>query len=265
MLARIVMDRLEIRRLMLQREERADSVRKVGISMDEAARELDRKAHLLADLARSGVQQSEAAAQNVKALVDLGGEMQDGMSMIAGEIECSSDSAKGACDAVNGLGARIDGIASVAGMISAIAAQSRLLALNASIEAARAGEAGRGFAVVAQEVKQMADRTAHATRNIDVELDAIRQTVTDVVTRCGQLSTIMEKMRTDSGIVSNAAARKAFVRDEVRNEVETLIEVSISVGVHSQDVATAAAQLLGEANILHAQLKDHSFDESEIL
>lgn len=254
MLARMVMDRLEIRRLMIQREERAVSVRKVGMSLDEAARKLDRKAHLLADLACSGAHQSEAAVGHVKALVDLGAEMQIGMSMIAGEIECSSKSAIGTCDAVNGLGAHIDGIASVAGMISAIAAQSRLLALNASIEAARAGEAGRGFAVVAQEVKQMADRTAHATRNIDVELDSIRQTVADVITRCAELSTTMEEMRTHAGGVSDAAARKASVRNKVGDEISAFIEVSRNVGLNAGEVMSSSVALIGEADRLRSCL-----------
>ena len=263
MLARIVMDRLEIRRLMIEREERAVLVRQVGMRLDEAAGQLDRKAHLLADLACSGVRQSEAAVGNVRALVDLGAEMQNGMSIIAHEIECSTDSAKGTCAAVNGLGAHISGIASVAGMISAIAGQSRLLALNASIEAARAGNAGRGFAVVAHEVKQMADRTADATRNIEVELDSIRQTVDDVIMRRAALSKTMEQMRMHSGIVSDAAARKAFVRGEVGDEVDELARMSRSVGFNAKDVTDASVLLMGEAESLRTCLeyipKSHTF------
>jgi hypothetical protein len=254
MLARIVMDRLEIRRLMIQREERAVSVRGVGSALDEAAQALNRKAHTLADLAYSGICQSEAAVGNVKALVDLGAEMQNGMSTIVSDIGRSTESAKGTCEAVRGLCTHIDGVASVAGMISTIASQSRLLALNASIEAARAGEAGRGFAVVAHEVKQMATRTAEATRHIDSELDSIRQTVTSVISRCGDLVEMMEQMRHNSGAVSDAAERKASVRDKVGSEAETLIEVSRGVGTHAQDVTAASVLLLRQADCLRSQL-----------
>lgn len=70
-----------------------------------------------------------------------------------------------------------DSIGNIIESIQKIAAQTNLLALNASIEAARAGEHGRGFAVVANEVKQLAEETAIATKNVSSEIQNIQNIV----------------------------------------------------------------------------------------
>ncbi|WP_419198988.1 methyl-accepting chemotaxis protein [Pseudomonas putida] len=108
---------------------------------------------------------------------------------------------------VNSLGARSQEIGSIISVITAIAEQTNLLALNAAIEAARAGEQGRGFAVVADEVRGLAARTRQATDEISGMITSIQQQTGHAITTLEQSNQLMQDGLERNGKVAQALAR----------------------------------------------------------
>ncbi|WP_353663086.1 methyl-accepting chemotaxis protein [Hydrogenimonas sp. SS33] len=95
---------------------------------------------------------------------------------------------------LRGLSETTAQIKDVLGIISDIADQTNLLALNAAIEAARAGEHGRGFAVVADEVRNLAEKTQKSLGEINITINTIVQSVENVSGRVAAGAVEMEKL-----------------------------------------------------------------------
>lgn len=142
-----------------QRERAAESVTAIE-EMNATVLEVARSAGEAADQAGAAREKAESGASVVEIAMDS-----------IAEVDKFSG---GLRDSLEDLGNRALNIESVMTVITDIADQTNLLALNAAIEAARAGEAGRGFAVVADEVRKLAEKTMLATTEVDEAIRAIQ-------------------------------------------------------------------------------------------
>ena len=108
---------------------------------------------------------------------------------------------------IKSLGAKAEDIGSIMSVISDIADQTNLLALNAAIEAARAGEAGRGFAVVADEVRKLAEKTMTATSEVGASITGIQTATAKNIERFTQAATLVSKATELSATSGNVLAQ----------------------------------------------------------
>jgi len=235
-------------------------VNQMGASIQQMSASIEFVAQNVREAAEDAVQTSAAAQEGREAVEATVAGIQDVYQVMSGIRS-----------AIDLLGQRSKQIGNILGVMEDIAAQTNMLALNASIEAARAGEAGRGFSIVAVEVRKMADRAAASTaeiRNLVKAIQADTQSAmrisqegelaisagSDVAGQAGYyLETIVmrvENLATRISVIDRATYEHAIVARDTLSATERLdqgtrkvAESALQQDVASQRIGKSAATM----------------------
>lgn len=211
------------------------------------------------DLATRTEQQAAAVEQTAAAVEEISSSLKD-TSKRADEVgglvertrvsaEKSGEVVKRAVVAMSGIESSSREISNIIGVIDEIAFQTNLLALNAGVEAARAGDAGRGFAVVAQEVRQLAQHSGTAAREIRM-----------LITKSGEQVNTGAELVSETGVALEEIVKRVQEIDQnvaaivaaAREQSSSLNEISSAINSMDQGTQRNAAMVEEQTAASHA-------------
>ncbi|QJB58508.1 methyl-accepting chemotaxis protein [Pseudodesulfovibrio sp. zrk46] len=207
---------------------------------------------------------AEAAAEDAAKAMEYARNGADVVTRTLESISSVSGNSQALADRVAGLGAQAEGVGRIMSVISDIADQTNLLALNAAIEAARAGEAGRGFAVVADEVRKLAEKTMEATRDVGVAIEGIQDQVAQTIEGVQEMTGLADgaaSLANESGkaleeivsfagtsadrirSIASAASQQSVASEEVTRTITEIHSISTATGEGMQEASAAVVSL----------------------
>lgn len=239
----------------------SDVVTSSAGNISEATNNLSRRTEQQA----AALEETAAALDEITATVRTAAERANEARQMVAETKTSANrSGEIVRNAVDAMG-RIEGssqkISQIISVIDEIAFQTNLLALNAGVEAARAGEAGRGFAVVAQEVRELAQRSANAAKEIKVLISA---SAAEVDTGVGLVRATGEALVEIEALVNRVNDSVNTIATAAKEQATGLAEINTSVN-HMDQMTQQNAAMVEETSAAGQSLAEESYNLRQLL
>ncbi len=198
----------------------------------------------IANSAGIGVHTSTQTAQTARAGAEIVTETIQGIENIRTRVDLSAQKVREMEKHSEQIGAIIE-------TIEDIASQTNLLALNAAIEAAHAGEHGKGFAVVATAVRELAEKSAEATKEIAMLVRGVQKTA-------AQAAQAMDESSTEVTLGVTRAGRAAQALSQILNAVTEVHHQTESIAAATQKMDTLSLQLVGMMETVSTVVEENS-------